>query len=326
MRCTARSVRKQKLALEREQFDTLQKARNEQSMHVLRRKGMFDSVTATFKELQPKLQGKERLETELKYLEAEKQNIKDSLEVKSVQIAGKLTPKERKLEDDELGEKSPDLDVLDRQIDLARTAMAQTEVHAPLAGRCSRLMVHAGEVSSGPLLALGEVSAMAAIAEVFQTDIPRLKIGDTAVVQVLDEEVAGRVTRLGTMVAREPVDEHGPEGSSGPAGGQGDDRPGRFPPGRQARQHGGGSRHHAGSGSRSRSRSHGHVSSLPPMNHSPNVTGRPGSGSLAVAGCATPRTPPLALRNVVHGGRRLTGRDLGRGLLADDGALAAWFS
>lgn len=197
-----RSLEKQKLTLEREKFDKLQKARNDLALRVLSSKGLFDDVTFTFKELQPKLQGKDRLETELKYLEAENQNIKDSLEVKSFQIAGELTPKQRKLEDDELGDQNPDLEIVDRQIDLARSALAQTEVHAPSAGNVLEIMAHPGEVSGGPLLALGDITTMAAVAEVFQTDVPRLKAGDAASVQILDESVAGRVTQIGMMVSR----------------------------------------------------------------------------------------------------------------------------
>jgi HlyD family secretion protein len=197
-----RSVGKHKLVLERERFDKLQKARTDQSLRVLASKALFDQITASFKQLQPNLQGRDGLDTQLKYLEAENRNIKDSLEVRSYQIAGELVPRQRKLEDDELGEKSPDLDVLDRQIDLARMGVAQTEVHAPSAGQVLEVTAHAGEVSSGPLLAMGDVSAMAAIAEVFQADVPRLKIGDAATVQILDQSVAGHVTQIGTMVAR----------------------------------------------------------------------------------------------------------------------------
>ena len=197
-----RELQKQKLALERERFDKLQKARLESAGRVLASKALFDEITTRYKEILPTLQGKDRFDLELKYLEAENQNLKDTLEVKSVQVAQELTPRQRKLEDEELGEKSPDLDVLDRQIELARAGVAQTEVHAPGAGQVLEVLAHAGEVGSGPLLTLGDVSAMAAIAEVFQSDVPRLTVGDPASVRVLDQSVAGQVTRIGTMVAR----------------------------------------------------------------------------------------------------------------------------
>ena len=63
-------------------------------------------------------------------------------------------------------------------------------------------MAHAGEVSSGPLLAMGDLSAMVATAEVFQSDIPRLRPGDPATVQVLGQSVTGRVTLIGSIVGK----------------------------------------------------------------------------------------------------------------------------
>jgi HlyD family secretion protein len=63
-------------------------------------------------------------------------------------------------------------------------------------------MAHAGEVSSGPLLAMGDLSAMVATAEVFQADVPRLRTGDPATVQVLGQAVSGRVTRIGSIVGK----------------------------------------------------------------------------------------------------------------------------
>jgi HlyD family secretion protein len=197
-----RSVAKQKLALESERFDKLHKARADSTMRIMASKALFDEITASYKQLQPTLQGKERLDLQLKYLEAERQIIRDSLEVKAAQLDGELAPRQRKLELDELGDKSPDLDVLDRQIELARSGVAQAEVRAPAAGLVLELLSHAGEVSTGALLAMGDVSAMAAVAEVFQADVPRLKIGDPASVLVLDQPVAGRVTQIGSMVAR----------------------------------------------------------------------------------------------------------------------------
>jgi len=197
-----RSVQKQKLALEREQFDKLQKSKLESAMRVFSSKQRFEDITKLYKELQPTLQGKDRFDLELRYFEAETQNLRGELEIKSYQIAQELAPRQRKLEDEELGEKGPDVDLLNRQTDLARAGLAQTEVRAPFGGRVLELMAHAGEVSSGPLLAMGDLSAMVATAEVFQTDVPRLRTGDPATVRVLDQSVTGKVTLIGSIVGK----------------------------------------------------------------------------------------------------------------------------
>ena len=54
------------------------------------------------------------------------------------------------------------------------------------------MLAHAGEVSGGPLLEMGDVSAMVATAEVDQSDIPRLRLGDTASIEILDQTVGAR--------------------------------------------------------------------------------------------------------------------------------------
>jgi HlyD family secretion protein len=198
-----RSVQKQKLALEREQFDKLQKAKLDAATRVaFITNQRFDESTKLYKTLGAGLQGRDRLEADMRYFESEVQNIKAKLDKESLEIAQDSVPRQRKLEDDELGDKSPDLDVLDRQIDLARVSLAQTEARAPIGGRIIELMAHAGEVSSGPLLAMGELSAMVATAEVYQSDVPRLRPGDPASVQILDQAVTGKVARIGSVVGK----------------------------------------------------------------------------------------------------------------------------
>jgi HlyD family secretion protein len=63
-------------------------------------------------------------------------------------------------------------------------------------------MAHPGDVSSGPLLVLGDLSAMDAAAEVDQEDADRLKEGDAAEVTIKGTSVAGKVTRVGRLVGR----------------------------------------------------------------------------------------------------------------------------
>src|SRR5208337_3911843 len=155
------------------------------------------------------LEGHDQAQAQLALAEAQKTRAlhqrsvqKQKLALEREQFDKELVPRQRKLEDEELGEKGPDLDLLDRQTDLARAGLAQTEVRAPFGGRVLELMAHAGEVSSGPLLAMGDLSAIVATAEIFQTDIPRLRTGDPATVRVLDQVVTGKVTLIGSIVGK----------------------------------------------------------------------------------------------------------------------------
>jgi HlyD family secretion protein len=199
-----RSVQKQKLALEREQFDKLQAAKLESARRVFGSRQRWNEIDGLYKQLteDKNLPAKDRFEIMLRYYQAENDNLRGELEIKTFETAQQIAPRQRKLEDDELGDKNPDIALLDRQIELARVAVAQAEAKAPIGGRILEVLAHAGEVSSGPLLELGDLAVMVATAEVYQADIPRLKIGDPATAQVLEQSVTGKVTRIGSVVGK----------------------------------------------------------------------------------------------------------------------------
>ncbi|MBV8076077.1 MAG: HlyD family efflux transporter periplasmic adaptor subunit, partial [Planctomycetaceae bacterium] len=113
-----------------------------------------------------------------------------------------LLARRRGVEDRALADGGPDDRVLDRQIDLARVGLDATTVAAPVAGRVIDVHARGGEVSSGPLLTLGDLSAMDAVAEVDQADAGQLKEGDAAEVTILGTTVPGTVTRVGRFVGR----------------------------------------------------------------------------------------------------------------------------
>src|SRR5262249_36739116 len=122
------------------------------------------------------------------------------IQLKEFEASLELLDRQRKLEDEQNGDDSPESVVLDRQVELARADLASAEVLAPFAGRVLAVSVHAGEVSPGPLLTLGDVRTMVARAEVFQTNVLDVAVGDTAEVFILGRTVAGKVTRVGATV------------------------------------------------------------------------------------------------------------------------------
>ena len=127
------------------------------------------------------------------------------IQLKEFEAGLELLDRQRKLEDEQNKDDSPESIVLDRQIELARADLASTEVRAPVAGRVLDVSVHAGEASPGPLLTLGDVRAMVARAEVFQTDVLDVAVGDAAEVLILGRTVAGKVTRVGATVSRNTI-------------------------------------------------------------------------------------------------------------------------
>ncbi|HNO10612.1 MAG TPA: hypothetical protein PKI67_06770, partial [bacterium] len=85
--------------------------------------------------------------------------------------------KQRELEDRLLAPSNPDFQLAERQVELARAGLAQTEVVAPASGTILDVLAHPGEVGSGPLLQMGDLSAMIVTAEVYQSDVGRLRVG-----------------------------------------------------------------------------------------------------------------------------------------------------
>ena len=163
-----RTVKRRTLAIERDHFDQTQKAKLDAASRIaFLTNQRFDENTKLYKTLGAALQGKDRLEADQRYFESEVQNIKAKLDKEMLEIAQRSVAPQRKLEDEELGDRHPDLDVLDRQVELARADLASAEVRAPVTGRVLAVSVRAGEVSLGPLLTLGDVRTMVARAEVF---------------------------------------------------------------------------------------------------------------------------------------------------------------
>jgi HlyD family secretion protein len=126
-------------------------------------------------------------------------------QLKELEVGLELLQRRRALEDKQAADASPEWAVLDRQVDLARADLEQSEVRAPADGRVLRVDARAGEVSVGLLFSLGDVRSMSARAEVFQSDALDVAVGDPAEVSLLGRTVAGEVTRVGTVVGRNAI-------------------------------------------------------------------------------------------------------------------------
>jgi HlyD family secretion protein len=97
---------------------------------------------------------------------------------------------------------------LEQQLALAEARLKRLALYAPIDGRVLNVRVRAGEeVGSGPVLVLGDTSRMRVVAEVYETDIGAVKVGQSATVssRALPKPISGRVARLGNMVAKNDV-------------------------------------------------------------------------------------------------------------------------
>jgi HlyD family secretion protein len=145
---------------------------------------------------------REREELLLKIDQVRIESYRAVFELEQARADEALLGRKRGVEDQALADSGPDDRVLDRQIDLARVGLDATMVAAPVAGRVIDVHAHGGEVSSGPLATLGDLSAMVAVAEVDQADAHKLKEGDAAEVTIVGTTVPGKVTRVGRLVGR----------------------------------------------------------------------------------------------------------------------------
>ena len=100
------------------------------------------------------------------------------------------------------------VDSLQRQMELAEARAKQLSVIAPIDGQVLDVRVKPGEeVGSGPILVLGDTAHMRAVAEVYETDIARIRVGQKATIssRALAGSIGGTVVRVGSMVFKNDV-------------------------------------------------------------------------------------------------------------------------
>jgi HlyD family secretion protein len=198
-----RALSRDKLSLERQREDKLKKDRLDTQKSLLDiAKRRLDTATEIYKTLGQAATGKVKYDLDMAYFQADAEHRRAQIELKELQVGEDLTEHRRQVEDRQVEIQEPDHNVLDRQLELARAARDQTMVLAPVAGRVLEVSAHAGEVSTGMLLSLGDLSAMVAIAEVYQSDLPDVKVGDPAEVMIQGRRVAGKVTKVSRLVGR----------------------------------------------------------------------------------------------------------------------------
>ncbi|MEX2153750.1 MAG: efflux RND transporter periplasmic adaptor subunit [Gemmatimonadaceae bacterium] len=95
----------------------------------------------------------------------------------------------------------------------ARSAMSKTTIFAPMAGRVTRLVVEQGETAvpgtfnrdAATLLTISDMTVLETKVKVDETDVARISIGDSAVVQIdafPDTTFVGRVSKISNSSVR----------------------------------------------------------------------------------------------------------------------------
>jgi HlyD family secretion protein len=97
---------------------------------------------------------------------------------------------------------------LTRQIELADARARKLTLLAPAKGRILNVLVKPGEqVGAGPILSMGDTSTMRVVAEVYETDISRVRLDQRAIVssRALPHPVGGKIVRIGNMIFKNDV-------------------------------------------------------------------------------------------------------------------------
>lgn len=103
---------------------------------------------------------------------------------------------------------STGVESLRRQLEVAEARVHLAEVTAPIAGQVLKIMIQPGaRVASAPILKMGDTREMHAVAEVYETDIGAVKIGQSATIRsrALPKPLSGKVVRVGRMIFKNDV-------------------------------------------------------------------------------------------------------------------------
>lgn len=101
-----------------------------------------------------------------------------------------------------------EIEVAKARLAVAEAEYARAFVKSPYKGRVLKIKAHPGEfIGAEGLLELGRVDKMYAVAEVYETDIRRVKTGQTATISssALPHDLTGKVELIRNMVLKQDV-------------------------------------------------------------------------------------------------------------------------
>jgi HlyD family secretion protein len=131
--------------------------------------------------------------------------LKQQFEVDKVDALSQIATARAQLERAEM--EFP-INSLKSQVTLAEARAARMIIVAPVDGRILNIKIKPGEdISTSTVLTMGDTASMRAVAEVYETDIGRVKLGQTATVssRALPRPITGKVVRIGNMVFKNDV-------------------------------------------------------------------------------------------------------------------------
>jgi HlyD family secretion protein len=146
----------------------------------------------------------DQIETELSEAESQQRKLRESRQLDRKLAASQLEAARAELE---RARSAISLEVLSKQISQADERLKDTELRAPTAGKILRLLIHEGELVHGqPILQMANTDHMIVVAEVYETDIQRVRIGQHATITSHifkgEDALTGKVVWKGMSVGR----------------------------------------------------------------------------------------------------------------------------
>lgn len=135
------------------------------------------------------------------------------LQTRSVELALERARAQRRTAEADLARarSAVGLEALQQELAAAAARLELTVVRAPIDGRVLEVYTYPGEtVGASPILDMGDTDNMYAVAEVYETDVARVKVGDRATIESAalgrgEAGLSGHVEEIGWMIFKNDV-------------------------------------------------------------------------------------------------------------------------
>lgn len=100
------------------------------------------------------------------------------------------------------------LPTLKAELEYAEIQLEKASIESPLSGRVLDILTHPGEATGlKPIMQLGDINQLYAVAEVYETEVRFVRVGQAARItsRALSTEIAGRVEEIGSIVTGNDV-------------------------------------------------------------------------------------------------------------------------
>ncbi|HWA97744.1 MAG TPA: efflux RND transporter periplasmic adaptor subunit [Pirellulales bacterium] len=204
-------LRRGDIATQEDKVKTLRAQRDVARDDLRRIEGLDESIVSTQQRQKQKLlveQAEAELQANEHALASLKETIDFEMSLAKVRLQAAKATRERMIA-------ALQIESLKRSVSLAETKLELSLVRAPSDGRILKVVMQPGETTGQvPILRMGQVDDMYAIAEVYETDIGRVRVGQTAkitgdaLIDAVSHEhyaMTGSVTSIGTMVSKNEV-------------------------------------------------------------------------------------------------------------------------